>query len=239
LVAYQWDWDWDRADTEFKRALELDPGSSSTYEPTPSSTNHWYSHFLMSVGRSAESLAAGRRALELEPLDLAINSHQGWHYLYTREYDRAVEPLQKTIAMDPNSPVARLYLGWIREQTRAFPDAIVQFENCVRITGGRPSMLATLAHAFAISNQRSQAERILQQLNAISKQQYVPSYPVATIYLALGKKEEALAQLEKAYEERDAWMDYLGVDPRLDDLRSDARFVNLLRGMNLQSFLRK
>ena len=100
-------------------------------------------------------------------------------------------------------------------------------------------MLATLAHAFAISNQRSQAERILQQLNAISKQQYVPSYPVATIYLALGKKEEALAQLEKAYEERDAWMDYLGVDPRLDDLRSDARFVNLLRGMNLQSFLRK
>ena len=75
LIAYQWEWDWPKAEREFKRSLELDPGSSSTYEPTPSSTYHWYSHFLMTVGRTEESFAAGRRALELDPVDLAIASH--------------------------------------------------------------------------------------------------------------------------------------------------------------------
>ena len=98
-------------------------------------------------------------------------------------------------------------------------------------------MLALLGHAYAAANQVSMARAILQQLSDLSKEKYVPSYPVAVIYAALGEKDEALARLEKAYDERDAWMDYLGLDPRLDGLRSDPRFVNLLRRMNLQSFL--
>jgi len=233
LVAYQWEWDWPNAEKEFKRALELDPISSSTYEPSPSSTYHWYSHYLMSMKRTQESIRTGRRALEIDPVDLAISSHQGWYYLWTREYDRAIEPLQTTIQMDPNFSVAQWYLGWALEQKGSFQDAIAQFQNCVRITNGRPSMLALLGHAYALANQKSEARAILQQLSALSKEKYVPSYPVAAIYAALGEKDEALARLERAYDERDAWMDYLGLDPRLDSLRSDARFINLLRRMNL------
>ena len=97
LVAYQWEWDWPKAESEFKRALALDPSSPSTYEPGPSSTYHWYAHFLMSMGRVEESLAAGKRALELDPLDLANNSHQGWHFVFVRQSDLAIEPLQKTL----------------------------------------------------------------------------------------------------------------------------------------------
>ncbi|MCI0356614.1 MAG: protein kinase [Acidobacteria bacterium] len=233
LVAYQWEWDWSTAEKEFQRALELDPSSSSTYEPSPSSTYHWYSHYLMTMGRTEESFRAGRRALELDPLDLANNGHQGWHYLWTRQYDRAIEPLQKTIEMDPNFPPAQWYLGLAYEQKGAFQDAIAQFQNCVRITGGRPSMLALLGHAHAAANRRSEAQAILQQLSALSKQRYVPSYPIAAIYAALGQKDEAFAWLERAYDERDSWMDYLGTDPRLDGLRSDPRFRDLLRRMNL------
>ncbi|MSO30380.1 MAG: hypothetical protein EXQ48_05460 [Acidobacteria bacterium] len=107
LVAYQWEWDWAAADREFTRALELDPGSSSTYEPGPSSTYHWYAHYLMTVGRVEESFTAGRRALELDPVDLANNAHQGWHYLWTRQYGRSVEPLRKAIEMDPTFPVGQ------------------------------------------------------------------------------------------------------------------------------------
>ena len=233
LIAYQWEWDWPKADREFKRALELDPGSSSTYEPTPASTYHWYSHYLMTVGRTEESFAAGRRAMELDPVDLAIASHQGWYYLWTADHARALEPLQQTIAMDPNFTVAQWYIGLAYEEKGAYPDAIVQFQNCVRLTAGRPAMLALLGHAYAAGNQPREAHAILQQLSLLEKDKYVPSYPVAVIHAALGEKDHALALLEKAYEARDSWMDYLAIDPRLDGLRSDPRFADLLRRMNL------
>jgi predicted Zn-dependent protease len=94
-------------------------------------------------------------------------------------------------------------------------------------------MVALLGHAYAAANRRSEAQAILQQLSALSKERYVPSYPIAAIYAALGQKDEAFASLQKAYDEHDSWMDYLGLDPRLDGLRSDPRFAALLRRMNL------
>jgi serine/threonine-protein kinase len=233
LIAYQWEWDWPKAEREFKRALELDPGSSSTYEPTPSSTYHWYSHFLMTVGRTEESFAAGKRALELDPVDLAISSHQGWYYLWTGDHAKAIQPLQNTIAMDPNFSVAQWYIGLAYEEKGAYPDAIAQFQNCVRLTAGRPSMLALLGHAYAAGGQPNEAHSILQQLRSLEKDKYVPSYPLAVIHAALGEKDKALTRLEKAYEDRDSWMDYLAIDPRLDSLRSEPRLAALLRRMNL------
>ena len=225
IGAFFYDWDWSNAGKEFKRALELDPSSSFTH--------HWYSHYLMTLGRTQEAFKVGQRALELDPLDLPINAHQGWYHLWTRQYDRAIKPLQKTIEMAPSFSVGQWYLGLVYEQKGAFRDAIAQFENCVRLTGGNPSMVALLGHAYAAANRRSEAEAILQQLSALSKQKYVPSYPIAAIYAALGQKDEAFARLDRAYEERDSWMDYVGLDPRLDGLRSDPRFAGLLRRMNL------
>jgi tetratricopeptide (TPR) repeat protein len=135
--------------------------------------------------------------------------------------------------MDPNFIVGQWYLGLAYEQHGALKDAIAQFQNCVRITGGRPSMTALLGHAYAAANRRSESQAILQQLSTLSKQRYVPSYSVAAIYTALDRKDEAFAWLERAYDEHDSWMDYLGLDPRLDALRSDPRFADLLRRMNL------
>jgi tetratricopeptide (TPR) repeat protein len=141
--------------------------------------------------------------------------------------------LQNTIAMDPNFSVAQWYLGLAYEEKGAYPDAIAQFQNSVRLTGGRPSMLALLGHAYAAGNHQSEARAVLQQLSSLEKEKYVPSYPVAVIHAALGEKDEAFARLEKAYEARDSWMDYLAIDPRLDNLRSDPRFTAMLRRMNL------
>jgi serine/threonine-protein kinase len=222
---YYFDWDWANAEKEFKRALELDPGLVTGY--------HWYAHYLFTVGRTEESFRAGHRAVALDPLDLAANAHVGWHYVFTRQYDLAVEPLQKTIDMNPEWPVARWYLGLAYEQKGSFEDAIREFEYCVRVTSERPSMLALLAHAYAMAGRKKEARAVLDKLNALARQRYVASYPVAAVYAALGDKEQALARLERAYDEGDSWMDYLGVDPRLDSLRSDPRFVNLMRRMNL------
>ena len=233
IVSYQWEWDWPTAEKEFQRALALDPGSASTYEPSPSSTLHWYSHFLMTMRRTQESFRTGRLAVNLDPLDLANNAHQGWHYLSTREYDRAIEPLKKAIELDPTFPVPQWYLGLVYEQKGMHQEAIDQFQNCIRITAGRPSMVALLGHAYAAAGRQTEAQATLDQLRGLTGQRYVPSYPVAAIYAALGRKDEAFAWLERAYEERDSWMNYLALDPRLDPLRSDARFATLLQRLNV------
>jgi eukaryotic-like serine/threonine-protein kinase len=233
IVSYQWEWDWPNAEKEFQRALALDPGSASTYEPSPSSTLHWYSHFLMTMRRTQESFRTGRLAVNLDPLDLANNAHQGWHYLSTREYDRAIELLKKAIELDPTFPVPQWYLGLVYEQKGMHQEAIDQFQNCIRITAGRPSMVALLGHAYAAAGRQTEAQATLDQLRALAGQRYVPSYPVAAIYAALGRKDEAFAWLERAYEERDSWMNYLALDPRLDPLRSDARFATLLQRLNV------
>jgi len=234
LVAYQWEWDWDTAEREFQRAIQLEPASSSTYEPTPASTYHWYAHYLMTMRQTEASSRAWRRALEMDPLDLANNAHQGWHSLFLRRYDESVELLKNAIELDPTFPVPQWYLGLAYEQQGAFEAAIRQFETCVRLTGGRPSMLALLGHAYAAAGQRRQAQAILQQLAAASAHSYVPNYPVAVIQAALGQTDDAFASLEKAYDDRDSWMDYVALDPRLDSLRSDSRFADLLRRMNLR-----
>jgi eukaryotic-like serine/threonine-protein kinase len=233
LVAYQWAWDWANAEKEFRRAIDLAPASSSTYEPTLASTYHWYAHYLMSVGRTEDSFRAGRRALELDPLDLGNNAHQGWHYLFAGQHDQAIDPLRKAIELNPTFPISQWYLGMAYEQQGAFADAIKQFDTCIRLTGGLPSMVALLGHAYAAAGRTREAETILKELATKATRSYVPPYPVAVIHAALGQPDEAFAWLEKAYSERDSWLDYLAVDPRLSPLRSDPRYANLLRRMNL------
>jgi tetratricopeptide (TPR) repeat protein len=135
--------------------------------------------------------------------------------------------------MDSSFALAHWYLGLAYEQQGIFKDAIAEFEKAVSLTDGRPSLLALLAHAYAAANKRSEAERILEQLHALSKQKYVPSYPIAAIYVALGRKEDAFVRLEKACDEHDSWLNLLKLDRRLDGLHSDPRFADLLRRVNL------
>jgi serine/threonine-protein kinase len=233
LVAFQWAWDWPTAEKEFQRSLQLNRGTAATYDPNPSSTNHWYSHYLMAMKRTEESIRAGRRALELDPVDLANVSHEGWSYIFTREYDRAPAPLLKTIEMNPNFSLGHWYLGVDYELIGAPEKAIPEFEAAIRATDGNPSMIALLGHAHAVAGKRPEAEAVLRRLRDLSQQRYVPSYPVAVIYAAMGQRDEAFRWLEKAWEERDSWMAYLGTDPRLDNLRRDARFAGLMKRMNL------
>jgi serine/threonine protein kinase/tetratricopeptide (TPR) repeat protein len=222
---FLYEWDWLKSEREFKHALELDSGSSFAF--------HWYSHYLVTMGRNKEALKAGQRALELDPLDLPINAHQGWYYLFVPPYHLAIEPLQKTIEMDSSFALAHWYLGLAYEQQGTFKDAIAEFEKAVSLTNGRPSLLALLGHAYAAANRRSEAQGILDQLGALSKEKYVASYPVAVLHVALGHKEEAFTGLEKAYDEHDSWLNLMKLDRRLDGLHSDPRFVDLLRRVNL------
>src|SRR5262245_13129911 len=189
----------------------------------------------MAMGRVEESLAASLRAIDLDRFDLTLNAHLGWHYLYAREYDRAVEQLLKTIELDPNFATSYLYLGFVYEQKGMYEAAIAKFNEAMAHSdaGRRPVMEAALGHAYAVAGRRVEAQRTIEGLKMAAERRYISPYSIAVIYLGLGDKEQAFAWLNRAYQERDNWLIYLNVEPRLDPLRSDARFNELLRRAGL------
>ncbi len=225
-IRFRYDWDWLGAEREHKRAIELNPGYATAHQ--------WYSHYLLPMGRTDESLAESKLALELDPLSLIINLHLGWHYLYVRQYDKAIEQLRKTLELDPNFVLARLFLGQAYEQKAMHEEAIVEFQKAISLSRGGPVHVAALGHAYAVSGKRGEAQKVLERLIELSKRRYVPSYEISVIYAGLGDKEQAFAWLQKAYEERDSsWLLDVNLDPRFDDLRSDPRFADLVRRVGL------
>ena len=232
-IAFFYDWDWAAAEKEFKRALELNPNNADTH--------HWYSHFLMGQGRIEESLIQSKRALELSPFDILFNIHLGWHYLNARQYDQALDQIEKTVEMDKNFAQTYPWLGLILEQKGRYPEAIAAFQKAIKLFPGGSSVAeAELAHTYAVSGNREEAQKIIAELQELSKSKYVSSFQIAAIYGGLyaasparTEKDQAFAYLEKAYEERADGLVNLNADQRFDSLRSDPRFADLARRVGL------
>jgi adenylate cyclase len=225
-VTFFYDWDWPAAEREFKRAIELNPNNADAH--------HWYSHFLMGQGRIEESLTQSKRALELSPFDILLNVHLGWHYLYARQYDQALEQIEKTVEMDKNFAETYPFLGLILEQKGRYDEAIAAFQNAIRLFPGGSSIAeAELAHTYAVSGNREAAQKIITELQELAKSKSVSSYQIAAIYAGLGEKDRAFAWLEKAYEERSDGLVNVNADQRFDSLRSDTRFQDLARRIGL------
>ena len=224
-AATAYDWDWIAAETEFRRAIELKP----QYGPV----HIWYSHFLKAMGRTKESFEESRKALECDPLGLILNMHMGWHYLYLREYQQAVEQLLKTLELDPGFIPARMFLGEAYEQMGMFAEAIAEFEESVSLANRQPIYLAGLGHAYAVSGRRDEAFNTIQELIQRSTQQFVSARGIAEIYMGLDDKEQAFVWLDKAVEQRNGWLVHVKENQRYDNLRTDPRYVDLLRRMNL------
>jgi DNA-binding winged helix-turn-helix (wHTH) protein/TolB-like protein/Tfp pilus assembly protein PilF len=220
-------WDWERADAEkqFRLAIRYKPG----YAPA----HQWFSSYLVAVERFDEAIAEARRAQELEPLSFISNLHLGWILYLAGRYDEAIEHCNKLLDVDPNFFPAHRYLGLAYEQKGMYTEAISEFEKGVKLSGS-PLMVALLGHAYAASGNRGEARRVLAELEQ-QKQKYVSPYTVAAIYAGLGEKDQAFKWLEKAYSERDIWLMNLRVDPVFKSLRSDRRFADLLRRLELAS----
>lgn len=225
LVKFQYDWDWHAAEDEFKHAIRNNPNYSVAH--------NYYANYLKAMGRFEEALSESRRAQELDPLSLAINTGVG-HVLYlSRKYDEAIEAYRKTVELDPNYMQARLWFGRPYLQKGMFNEAIAEVTEAVKLSGNSTISMATLGHVYASAGQMEEAMKILDELKARSKEQYVSSYWIATIYNGLGDKDHAFEWLERAYKERSSWLAWINVEPRFDSLRSDHRFGSLLKRMNL------
>ena len=219
------DWDWGTADSQFKHAFELNPNYAVCH--------HWYSHYLTAVGRTEESLRASRRCLELDPLDLVLNIHMAWHYQFARQYEQAVEQCWKTSELHPNSFWPAYFFGLAYEQQGQIDRAAEEFQIAVKMSGDVTFASAGLGHLYGVVGKAAEARAVFNELSARANRVYVPAYDIALVCVGLGWKDQALDYLSQAHQERSGWMTYLNVDPRLDPLRSDARFVELLRRVRL------
>ncbi len=219
------EWDWETAEAQFKYAFELNPNYAVCH--------HWYSHFLTAVGRTEESLSASKRCLELDPLDLVINIHMAWHYQFARQYGQAIEQCWKTSELHPNSFWPAYFFGLAYEQQGQIDRAVEEFQIAVRMSGDVTFAAAALGHLYGTAGKAAQARAVFDELKSRATRAYVPAYDIALVCLGLGWREQALEYLSRAHQERSGWITYLKVDPRLDPLREDGQFAELLRRVRL------
>ncbi len=225
FVKFRFEWNWPEAESEFKRAIELNPKY-----PT---ARHWYATYLMAMGRSEEAFAEIKRAQELDPLSLTISAGVGRLLGVARQYDRAIEQLQKTIEMDPNFVRARFDLGLMYAESGRYDEALAEFQSAINVSGSTIEILPALGFTYGLAGKRTEALKVLEDLNEQSKRRHVSAFLIAVVYIGLGEKNQALDWLEKAREEHNNSLPFLNVDPLFDSLRSDARFQDLLRRIGL------
>ena len=225
LLKQYYELDWRGAENEFRRAIELNPSEPEEH--------HWFSHFWLSMGDLDRSLLESKRALELDPLSPSIVAHLADHYIFARQFDQAIVQARKALELDPNYWNAHRFLGWAHEQKAEYKEAIAELETVAKLNQNSAESLGSLGHAYATSGDAASARRLLDQLKERARQSYVSPYSIALIYIGLDQKDEAFAWLERALNEHIGISENLKLSPRLDPVRADPRFLDLLRRSGL------
>lgn len=199
-------WQWAEAEREYKRAIELNPNLALAHR--------WFASYLRIRGQHEQAVNAIKRARELDPLSPGVNATVGYLFFGARKYDQTIESLKKTLEMERNYPYTHLFLGFTYAAKKMYPEAIAAYQEAMGLGLDTPSTQIHLGAAYALAGNREQAQTILGRLKG-SKEYVSPG------------------ELNKAYETHDHQLQYLGVSPEFDPLRSDPRFQGLLRRVGL------
>jgi tetratricopeptide (TPR) repeat protein len=225
-ILINYDWNSSAAEREFRRSIELNPDYATAHQ--------WYAiHYLTATGRLEEALQEMKRALELEPASLVMNTFMGATLYYAGRYDEAIDQCRRTIQMDPNFAAAHWHLGLAYEQKQLLDAATEEFKKAISLSGGSPLMKAALGRVYAKAQKTHEANEMLNELNELAKRHYASAYELATIYVALGNNEEAFQLLAKAYAEHSFHLVNLNVSPQFKSVRSDPRFQDLVQRIGL------
>jgi len=221
------DWDWPAAERECMRAVQLNPGYAFGRSR--------YALLLSGMGRHEEAIAEAQRAHELDPLNLLTYTVVGDTLFYARRFDRSVESYRKCLELDPTFGAAHTDLARSLEQVGRAEEAIEEFVRGTAGADGLPRPSSGLAILYARAGRRDDARATLEAVQALAQKQFVSPYGIASYYAVIGDNERALDWLEKAYSERDGTLVWLKVHPRLDGLRGEPRFRDLLARLRLDS----
>jgi TolB-like protein/Flp pilus assembly protein TadD len=224
-AAFGGEWNWSRAESEYRRAIELNPNYATA--------RHWYSIQLSILGSHDEAVTEAKRALELDPLSLIIQANLGGRYLRAGRYDEAISECQKALDMDASFAVAHYCIGFARLQKGQLPDAIAALKSAAQLSQGDPESLSALGYAYAVSGNTKEASKIIRQLQESSNGKYYPAYYIALVDAGLGQKQDALSSLARAYEHRSAELAFAKTEPMLASLRGEAKFRDLLLRVGL------
>ena len=226
LGFYLFNYEWDRvgSEKEFRRAIELKPNYATAH--------HWLGSNLSNVKRFDDSLVEYRLAEELDPLSPIIGTNLGDTMVYARRYDEAIAQYKRTLVRNPSFAYAHQALGWAYGLNGMYPEAIAETRAAIELRYGS-SAKGYLGLVLAKSGKRDEAVKLLSELQQEAARGYVQSYTFALIYIGLGDKEEALNYLEKHMSSRAETANSYAVAPELDGLRSEPRFKEMLKRMNL------
>ena len=225
LGAVRWwfEWDWEGAEEAYARAIQLNPNYATAHDG--------YAMFLAARGRFGEAIEQNTKAADLDPLSLIIAVHAGWPFYFARDFESAIRRFRKALELDEHFIPAHGWLGMALGQQRRYPEALDAFGRALEVER-IPILTAMLAHTHAIAGNRDTAERLLADLVAESQNRYISPYDIAVVHAGLGDTAAALEQLHKAVEDRSAWLVFTNVDPRLDGLRREPGFAEIVAALH-------
>jgi TolB-like protein/Tfp pilus assembly protein PilF len=224
MVFTAYDWNWSRAESEFRRAIELNPDYAAVHAQ--------YGWYLSLMARPDDAIAESKRGTALDPLSIEYNHYLGLSLFRARRPEQAAAQFRQTLELDPNDWITQTNLGWTLIGQGRLAEAITEVQRAREVDDNH-YVLAALGQAYALAGNRSEAFKAIEQMKEWSKQRYVSAHSVALVYAGLGEKDLAFEWFEKAIEMRSEHMGWLKVDPRVDALRSDPRFADLVRRVGL------
>ena len=223
-----YDWDFRAAEREFKKAVRLSPNYPNAHDG--------YGFYLKAVGRHEESIEKCKLVQQLDPLSPFAHVSLGYAYYFARDYERAIEECRKALEMDKNSTFAYRNLGLAYLQQGKYEKAIEALSNAVKFSQGGLAFESFLGFAYAVAGKRDEARDVLESLEVMDRERYVPAHNFAMIYAGLGDFDKSFEWLEKAYRERTGFLPFMKVEPIVDCLREDPRFHDLIRRIGFEEF---
>jgi tetratricopeptide (TPR) repeat protein len=220
------DSDWRAAEQGFRQAIALNPGYATAH--------HWYGDFLGGRGDLEGFLHEIRLAHALNPLSRQIGTEVGRALWALRRNDEAVTQLQQVLRADPAFAEAHVTLGRVYIQQGRLEEAIGEFQKGVELRGRDALDVAELAYTYAMAGRRSEAQRLLVELQSRSLREYFQPTVFAIVYMGLGQDGRAFDWLDRAVAEHDGWLAEAIFYPTFDPLRSHPRYAALLQALGLR-----
>ena len=223
MTIFWGEWDWVGSEAQFKRALELNPNNAMGHLS--------YAHLLSNTGRHNEALAEVKLSRELDPLFPFAGALEGQFLLHAERTDEALARLQKTIELAPAFWMPHQFASSVYIERGMYAEAITEARKATEFSPFQTNSIVNESYTLSKLGRHDEAQAMLDKLLKLSGERFVPPCHIAQAYNGLGQTEKALDWLERAFEQHDPKMVFLKVDPKWNNLRSEPRFIDLMKRM--------